>query len=37
MIAAETRPLMEQGAVQFILFTIMMLAILAALWLSISK
>ncbi len=37
MIAAETRPLIDQGAVQFVLFTIMLLVILAALWLSISK
>jgi hypothetical protein len=34
---AESVPLLEQGSVQFILFGVMILAVLALLWISIAK
>ena len=37
MFAAETVPLLEQGSVQFILFGVMVLAVLALLWITIAK
>ena len=37
MIAESTTPLLDQGSVQFILFGVMILAILAALWITIAK
>jgi hypothetical protein len=37
MIAELTTPLLDQGSVQFILFGVMILAILAALWITIAK
>jgi hypothetical protein len=37
MIATLELPLLEQGSVQFILMCIMILAIGAALWVTISK
>jgi hypothetical protein len=37
MIATLELPLLEQGSVQFILMGIMILAVLAALWVTISK
>jgi hypothetical protein len=37
MIATLDLPLLEQGSVQFILMGIMILAIFAALWVTISK
>jgi hypothetical protein len=37
MIANVELPLLEQGSVQFILFGIMVLAVFAALWVTISK
>jgi len=37
MIAELTTPLFDQGSVQFILFGVMILAILAALWITIAK
>ena len=37
MIANLELPLLEQGSVQFILMGIMLLAVLAALWITISK
>jgi len=37
MIANLELPLLEQGSVQFILLTVMILAVCAALWITISK
>jgi hypothetical protein len=37
MIGADTAPLFEQGSVQFILFGVMILAVLALLWITIAK
>ena len=37
MIANLELPLLEQGSVQFILMGVMLLAVLAALWITISK
>ena len=37
MFAAETVPLLEQGSVQFIIFGVMILAVLALLWITIAK
>ncbi len=37
MIGADTAPLLEQGSVQFILFGVMILAVLALLWITIAK
>lgn len=37
MIANLELPLLEQGSVQFILMAVMILAVLAALWVTISK
>ena len=37
MIANLEIPILEQGSVQFILMGIMVLAVLAALWVTISK
>jgi hypothetical protein len=37
MIGADTAPLLEQGSVQFILFGVMVLAMLALLWITIAK
>ncbi len=37
MIGADTAPLLEQGSVQFILFGVMILAVLAFLWITIAK
>jgi hypothetical protein len=37
MIANIEVPLLEQGGVQFILFGIMVLVVLAVLWVTISK
>jgi hypothetical protein len=36
-IAAEVVPLFDQGSMQFILFGVMVLGILAALWITIAK
>ena len=36
MIAIET-PLLDQGVVQFVLFGVMVLAILFAMWITIAK
>ena len=36
-LAQESAPLLEQGAVQFILFGIMILVIFITLWFTISK
>jgi hypothetical protein len=37
MFVAETVPLLEQGSVQFIIFGVMILAVLALLWITIAK
>lgn len=37
MLAQESAPLIEQGAVQFILFGVMVLVIFIALWITIAK
>ncbi len=37
MLAQEAAPLMDQGAVQFVLFGIMVLVIFIALWITIAK
>lgn len=37
MIADLVTPLLDQGSVQFILFGVMILAILALLWITIAK
>jgi hypothetical protein len=37
MIAADTGPLLQQGSIQFILFGVMVLAIVALLWVTIAK
>jgi len=37
MLAQETRPLLDEGVVQFILFGVMMLVIFIALWITIAK
>jgi hypothetical protein len=37
MFAAEAVPLLEQGSVQFILFGVMVLGVLALLWITIAK
>ena len=37
MIGADTAPLLEQGSVQFILFGVMILAVLAFLLITIAK
>ena len=37
MIGADTAPLLDQGSVQFILFGVMVLAVLALLWITIAK
>ena len=37
MIGADTAPLLDQGSVQFILFGVMILAVLAVLWITIAK
>jgi hypothetical protein len=37
MIGADTAPLLDQGSVQFILFGVMILAVLALLWITIAK
>ena len=37
MFAELTTPLLDQGSMQFIMFGVMILAILAALWITIAK
>ena len=37
MLAAPVQPLIDQGAVQFILFGVMILAIFITLWITIAK
>jgi hypothetical protein len=37
VLAQETRPLLDQGVVQFILFGVMMVAIFIVLWITIAK
>lgn len=37
MLAQEAAPLIDQGAVQFVLFGIMVLVIFIALWITIAK
>ena len=37
MIGSLELPLLEQGSVQFILLTVMILVVCAALWITISK
>jgi hypothetical protein len=37
MLAQEARPLIEQGAVQFILFGVMVLVIFVVMWITIAK
>ena len=37
MIGAIPTPLLDQGSVQFILFGVMILAVLVALWITIAK
>jgi len=37
MLAQETRPLLDEGIVQFILFGVMMIGIFIALWITIAK
>lgn len=37
MIASLELPLLEQGSVQFILFVVMILAVCAVMWITISK
>jgi hypothetical protein len=37
MLAQETTPLFDQGAVQFILFGVMVILVFITLWITISK
>ena len=37
MIGAEVIPLLDQGSIQFILFGVMVLAVLFLLWITIAK
>ena len=37
MIGAETIPLLDQGSIQFILFGLMVLAVLFLMWITISR
>jgi hypothetical protein len=37
MLAQESLPLIDQGAVQFVLLGIMILAVFIALWITIAK
>lgn len=37
MLAQEAAPLIEQGAVQFILFGVMVLVIFVVMWITIAK
>jgi hypothetical protein len=37
MLAQVTRPLLDQGVVQFILFGVMMIGILVVLWITIPR
>jgi hypothetical protein len=37
MMLAEVVPLLDQGSVQFILFGVLVLAVLALLWITIAK
>lgn len=37
MIAAETRPLLDQGVIQFVLFGVMVIVIFFVLWITIAK
>jgi hypothetical protein len=37
MIGAETIPLLDQGSIQFILFGLMVLAVLFLMWITIAK
>lgn len=37
LLAAETVSLLEEGSVQFILFTVMIVAVFVILWLTIAK
>jgi hypothetical protein len=37
MLAQEAAPLLEQGAVQFILFGVMVLVIFVVMWITIAK
>jgi hypothetical protein len=37
MIGAESVPLLDQGSIQFILFGVMILAVLALMWITIAK
>ena len=37
MIAAIETPLLDQGAIQFILLGVMMIAVLIVLWITIAK
>jgi hypothetical protein len=37
MIGAETIPLLDQGSIQFILFGLMVLAVLFLMWVTIAK
>jgi hypothetical protein len=37
VLAQATRPLLDQGVVQFILFGVMMVAIFIVLWITIAK
>jgi hypothetical protein len=37
MIAADVGPLLDQGSIQFMLFGVMVLAVLFLLWVTIAK
>lgn len=37
MIGAESIPLLDQGSIQFILFGVMVLAVLFLMWVTIAK
>jgi hypothetical protein len=37
MLAQETRPLLDEGVVQFIFFGVMMIGIFIVLWITIAK
>ena len=37
MIGAETVPLLDQGSIQFILFGLMVLAVVFLMWVTIAK
>ncbi len=37
LLAQESRPLLDQGAVQFILFGVMMIGIFIVMWISVDK